>query len=111
MEIFRVNTGVASIYNLTVDGGQVDVVGGLPANSALMEDSDTSGLYYFTWTLLSPTATSVSFIATNSMGGVSLLSPRIEICACANGGICTSDGFLGTQNNAVVLQCKCPDGM
>ena len=101
---------MASSYNLTVVGGQLEVLGGLPENSELVEDGDNSGVYIFTWTLIAVTDTPITFIATDPMGGVAVHSPYITICACENGGECTIDGFLGTENNIFVLQCECPEG-
>lgn len=108
---FEVTIGQPSVYNMTVLGGQLEVLGGLPADSILTEDPSTSGLYIFTWTLSNPIDTPVTFVASNSMGGFAVHSPRIGICACANGGECSEDGFLGTNNNIVILQCICPEGM
>ena len=106
-----VTVGELSTYDLMIDGGVLSVLGDMPENSALMEDTNTSGLYHFTWTLSSPMADPIIFTATDSNGGVSAHSPRLLICACENEGTCTETGFLGTFNNVVVLQCDCPEGI
>lgn len=67
-------------------------------------------MYSFSWTLQEPTDLSLSFVATNSMNALSLLTPRVKICACSNGGTCTLDGILSIQNNSVVMACECPEG-
>ena len=95
---------------MTVDGGELNVLGDMPENSVLMEDTNTSGLYHFYWTLSSQEASPISFIATNTEGGVAVHSPRVLICACRNDGTCTESGFLGTYNNVILLQCDCPEG-
>jgi hypothetical protein len=109
MEDFYITIGEPSTYDLRVEGGQLSVLGDQPENSDLIEDSNTSGLFHFTWTLSDPTADPITFIATNSQGSVAVLSPRLLLCACRNGGTCTEAGYLGTQNNVIVLQCDCPE--
>jgi hypothetical protein len=109
MEDFYITIGEPSTYDLRVEDGQLSVLGDQPENSALIEDSNTSGLFHFNWTLSDPTADPITFVATDSQGGVAVLSPRLLLCACRNGGTCTETGFLGTQNNVIVLQCDCPE--
>lgn len=102
---------MASTYNLTVLGGQLQVLGGLPEDSELVEIGDESGVYTFTWTLSDITDTPIIFIANDSLGQVFTHSPIITICACVNGGECTADGILGTENNIFVFECECPEGI
>ena len=111
MEDFTVNIGIPLTYDLMVEGGQLSVLGDMPENSILIEDSNTSGLYHFTWTLSNPTADPITFIATDSQGGLAALSPLLLLCACENGGSCTDDGFLGSQSSVITLQCDCPEGI
>ena len=110
MEDFYITIGEPSTYDLRVEDSQLSVLGDQPENSALIEDSNMSGLFHFNWTLSDPTADPITFVATDSQGGVAVLSPRLLLCACRNGGTCTETGFLGTQNNVIVLQCDCPEG-
>ena len=110
-ENFYITIGAPSTFDLNVARGQLDVLGGLPENSVLIEDSNTGGLFHFTWTLSSTVANPITFIATASQGGVAVFSPRLLLCACENGGTCTESGFMGTQNNVIVLQCDCPEGI
>ena len=107
---FRVNVGEEVFYNFTVEDGEVEVLGGLPPNSALEQYGGSISMYSFSWTLQEPVDMSLIFIATNSMNAFSLITPRIEVCACSNGGTCTLDGILSIQNNSVILACECPEG-
>ena len=108
---FEVTVGVPSTYNLTVVGGQLQVLGGLPESSELVESGDGNGIYTFTWTLFDITDTPITFIANNEMGQVFTHSPTLAICACVNEGECTVDGILGTENNIFVFECECPEGI
>ena len=110
--IFRVDTREASVYSFTVtddgDGFTVAVQGGMPDGSTLEQES---GNYTFTWTQLEPDNTSLVFVANDSLGAASTLSPRVEVCACQNRGNCTLDGILGMESNTVIMECECPEGM
>lgn len=107
---FRVNIGEEVFYNFMVEDGEVQVLGGLPPNSALEQYGGSISMYSFRWTMQEPVDMSLIFIANNSMNAISLLIPHVEVCACSNGGTCTLDGILGIQNNRVVLACECPEG-
>ena len=110
-EGFVITIGEPSTYDLWVDGGQLEVLGGLPENSDLNEDTNTSGLFHFTWTLSDTAVDPITFIATDSQGGVAVLSPPLLLCACENWGACTQNAFQPTQNNVLLLQCDCPEGI
>jgi len=64
----------------------------------------------FSWTVMEPSNASVTFVATDSLSATSTLSPRVEMCACQNGGNCTLDGILGIDGNTVIMRCECPPG-
>lgn len=110
LSTFRVIVGEKVFYNFTVEDGEVSVLGGLPPNSELEQYGGSISIYSFSWTLQEPVDLPLIFIATNSMNAFSLLTPRVEVCACSNGGTCTLDGILRVQNNSVVLSCECPEG-
>ncbi len=109
---FRVNLNRPSIYTFTVvDSAHpftVEVLKELPAGAVLEEEQ---GMYTFRWTLDSVTdIQAVAFQAKNSEGAASLLSPRLEVCACVNEGNCTLDGVLNTTVAVIVMNCDCPNG-
>ena len=109
---FRVTTGQSALYSFTAtDSGSVTVVPavqGLASNTYTFSSSNNT--YSLTLTLVEPTNISVAFIATDNMNAVSTISPRVEICACQNGGVCTLDGILTADASSVVMRCECPEG-
>ena len=112
---FLLNAGDLSAYtfNASDDGGeqvQVNILGGLPANATLLQIDSTT--YTFTWRLSDPNHVSnLTFYASDSFGVVGVLSPEIVVCACQNGGNCTTEGVLSAQNNVMIMNCICPSGM
>ncbi len=104
------------MYNFSVvdegDTFTVEVVGGLP-EGAVLEDNG-GGEYTFRWTLQMVANRSdilaLEFLATDSGGAVSVLSPQLVVCPCANGGECTMDGILNTAVTVLILNCYCPEG-
>ena len=115
--MFEVTIGEESVYNFALtddrdDSIEVNIEGGfIEYELTLVPNSNN-----FTYTVTLVDTTNVSnistliFSANDSMSAVGVLSPRLEICACQNGGNCTQEGILGTVNNVVVLQCTCPGG-
>ena len=53
----------------------------------------------------------ITIEASDTMGAISTLSPRVEICACQNGGNCTLNGLLGIDTNVVDMLCQCDQGI
>ena len=110
--VFRVTVGQQTQYTFTVtDPGDtfiVGVIGGLPISSELINQGE--GVVAFVWALQQPTNMSLTFFARDSLNASSTLSPRLEVCACANGGECTLDGVLSTDDNTVIMNCLCTEG-
>lgn len=108
----RVTVGIEFVYNFSVietkgDNFTVEVAGGLPSNSALSDDGN--GNYTFRWLLLEPTTFELTFTATDSKGAASSLNPNVEVCACKNGGNCTTFGQgLGST---LIMSCDCHQGL
>lgn len=109
-DAFRVNVGEESVYvfNVTDEGDTFNVtfIGEFPVGSTL--DRDSSTLYTFRWTLESPENATLEFSAVDSLGAGAMLSPRVEICGCENGGTCTFDGIQNLDSSSIVLNCECP---
>ena len=40
----------------------------------------------------------------------SFFNPVVQLCACKNGGNCTTGGLLANDFSFVVLICECPEG-
>ena len=104
--------GEQAQYTFTVtDPGDtfiVGVLGGLPISSDLINKGE--GMFSFLWALQQPTNISLAFFARDSLNASSNLNPRVEVCACANGGECTLDGLLSTDDNTVIMNCLCTEG-
>lgn len=109
--LLQINIGVAVEYTLIVvdpiDSVTLSIEGGLPDNSALTSLGD--GTYVFRWNLDEPTTKTLVFIANDSRGAAASFVPRVEVCACKNGGVCTLDGVL-TSNSTILLHCLCTEG-
>ena len=88
----------------------MEVVEGLP-QGATLEDNG-GGEYTFRWTLTNTSGSinPLSFMAVDGEGAVSLLSPQLEACLCANGGECTLDGVLDTALSVVIMNWYCTEG-
>ena len=110
--VFKVMVGQQAEYTFTVtDPGDTFIVGlleGLPVSSNLINKGD--GVFVFIWTLRQPTNMSLTFFARDSLNASSTLSPRVEVCACANEGECTLDGLLSTDDTTVIMNCLCTEG-
>ena len=112
---FLLNAGELTIYtfNASDDSGeqvQVNILSELLANATLLQVNSTT--YNFTWSLSDPNHVSnLTFYASDSSGAVGVLSPEIVVCACQNGGNCTTEGVLSAQNNVLIMNCICPSGM
>ncbi len=115
-DVFNVTVGEESVYGFSVmdekDNFTVEVMGELPEGAAL--EGNGGGEYTYRWNLQAVTnATDVStleFVATDSAGASSLLSPQLIVCPCANGGECTLDGIINTMASVIIMNCNCPEG-
>lgn len=114
---FMVTFGILSTFYLLVededDNFTLSVEGGLPEDSTLNEIGD--GEFAFAWNPQRVSTKPLVFVANDSSGASSIFAPRVEICACENGGICTEDNniLLTTENatNVVVKKCLCNEGI
>ena len=108
---FRVNSREESIYTIKIDDPgdnyTTSVQGGLPPNSLLEELGD--GEYSFKWNLQELTNDPLVFVATDTRNASSTHTPIVEVCACANDGVCTVDGLL-TTNLTITMACICSEG-
>ena len=104
------NVGQRSDYTFTVtdESGSPDVTVQGPDTYSLTPNGDT---YTFSWTVSGVIDYSLTFVAVDSMNAVSTLSPRVEICACQNNGVCTLEGILGIVGNVIDMECECTPGI
>lgn len=98
--IFTVND--TDNFNVAIDLGVLD-------EGTLLDDGD--GMYTFLWRPeMFPNITGVSFIATDSSGASSLHRPLVQLCACFNGGECTTQGVPSLGLLVQTLTCVCDEG-
>ena len=105
---FRVNLGKESVYLINVadpgDNFTLELQGGLPSDSTLEKISE--GEYIFSWNLTETTDRTLEFVANDTRGAATVFIPRVEVCPCQNGGICTLNG-IDTDDATVVMNCQC----
>ena len=111
--VFHVNVGEESIYTFQVNDTNdfnVTIEGGTPEGGVLSDDGN--GMYTFSWTTeVIPSISGLSFVAMDSSGAATLHSPLVQVCACFNGGECTEEGVLSTDELVQTLTCLCTEGM
>jgi len=117
--MFLATVGEESVYTFTVtsDSDNINVMvlqnegeDMLPDGVALSNDIS---VYNITWTADNSTVLNLTIVATDpsNQNVSSMFTPTIQLCACQNGGNCTTDGLLNTDLTFVVLNCNCPAGM
>lgn len=89
------------------------VEGGLPLNATLHNNGSS---YILTWTFsstfdqLSVFNQTIQIVGRDELNATSLLVPQIQLCACGEGGNCTSEGLLDVSVNPLILDCDCSQG-
>ena len=107
---FRVTVGSPSVYTFTAvdtDGVAISIQGPGTDDHTLIPNGNS---YTLTISVDASFDYEIMIVATDAVGAVSTLSPRVEICACRNGGECTLDGLLGIDTNVVDMLCQCDPG-
>ena len=116
-DVLNITVGVESIYefNVTEDNDDtvtVHVNGSLPGTYHIISLLIVNRTFQhsFRWTIHEPTADilRLTFMATDSLDFTGTWSPRLEVCACANGGNCTRDSGIPPHIN--ILSCDCHPG-
>lgn len=108
---FRVNLQTESLFTFSVadpgDNFTVSIQGELPPEFFL--EYAGSGEYTFRWNLQQVTNVPLVFVATDTQNVSSTFIPTVEVCACANDGICTVEGII-TTNSTITMTCRCSEG-
>ena len=111
--------GEESVYTFTVssDSQNINVIilheGEETLPSGVQLNNPDSDSYTITWTpadniaLLNLTIVAADL---NMKNISSVFTPVVQLCACENGGICTTDGLLINDFSFIVLNCECPEG-
>ncbi|XP_064384249.1 uncharacterized protein LOC135333252 isoform X3 [Halichondria panicea] len=106
----KVTIGVEAIFDLKVNDSNGDAFSlhvqstALPGRWTLNNVTATD--YIFRWSLFEVTSEQLVFVSTDSGGSSSTFIPRVEICACVNGGNCTLSG-VRNGNATLVMNCYC----
>ena len=118
-EIFLATVGNESVYTFTVisdsdhsinvtvlHGGEDTLPDGVVFNDL---DGDS---YSITWSADNSTVLNLTIVANDPSNEnvSSMFIPTVHLCACENGGNCTTNGLLNTDFTFVVLNCECPEG-
>ena len=109
--VAMVKINYTSVYTFTVtdeDNFTVGVINGAPIGASL---TGYHGNYKFTWTSKNIENMSLTFYATDSLNASSLLNVQIQQCACQNSGKCTLLGAVVSDQNSLVMNCDCLQGM
>ena len=72
--------------------------------------SEDSTEIIFKWFADEVVNISLKFEAKDDFQAVSVHSVQVQLCACENGGNCTTDGLLTITGDTLVLACNCPEG-
>jgi len=120
-EIFLATVGEDSVYTFTVtstsDSDTIKVMvlhdgEDMLPDGVVMNDRDGDS-YSITWTTDNSTELNLTIVAIDpSKENVSsMFTPTVQLCACKNGGNCTTNGLLNIDFTFMVLNCECPEGM
>jgi len=119
-ETFMATVGEESVYAFTVSSDSENIVviilheGEETLPSGVQLNNSNSDSYTITWTPADNTAVlNLTIVAMdqNFENISSTFNPVVQLCACVNGGNCTTDGLLATDFSFVVLNCECPEGI
>ena len=112
--------GEESVYTFTVssDSENINVIilheGEETLPSGVQLNNPDGGNWTITWTPADNTSVlNMTIVAVDlSVNNISsIFNPVVQLCACENGGNCTTDGLLDIDYSFVVLNCKCPEGI
>ena len=112
--------GEESVYTFTVssDSQNINVIilheGEETLPSGVQLNNPDNDSYTITWTPADNTSVlNLTIVAMdpNLENISSFFNPVVQLCACENGGNCTSDGLLANDFSFIILNCECPEGM
>ena len=107
---FHVTVGVENVFTfeVKVDSNYTVSVEGVSDGGQLVDNG--AGSYTFRWMVTVAPTSSVIFRAVDSIGANAVLIPVLHVCACFNGGECSSDGSIDSGNLIINMTCTCIEG-
>ena len=111
--------GEESVYTFTVssDSQNINVIilheGEETLPSGVQLNNPDGDSYTITWTPADNTSIlnlTIVAVDPNLENVSSIFNPFVQLCACVNGGNCTTDGLLDIYYRFVILYCECPEG-
>ena len=112
--------GEESVYTFTVssDSENINVIilheGEETLPSGVQLNNPDGNSWTVTWTPADSTSElNLTIVAADlNMNNISsIFNPVVQLCACENGGNCTTDGLLVNDFSFIILNCNCPEGM
>ena len=111
--------GEESVYTFTVssDSQNINVIilheGEETLPSGVQLNNPDGDSYTITWTPADSTSVlnlTIVAVDPNLENISSFFNPVVQLCACENGGNCTTDGLLANDLNFIILNCECSQG-
>ena len=118
-ETFMATVGEESVYTFTVSSDSQNIIviilheGEETLPSGVQLNNLDGDSYTITWTpdnnanMLNLTIVAMD---PNNDNISSFFDPVVQLCACENGGNCTTNGLLANDFSFIVLNCECPEG-
>ena len=119
-ETFMATVGEESVYTFTVssDSENINVIilheGEETLPSGVQLNNPDGDSWTITWTPADNTSVlNMTIVAVDlSFENISsFFNPVVQLCACENGGNCTTDGLPVNDFSFVILSCACPEGI
>ena len=111
--------GEESIYTFTIssDSENINVIilheGEETLPSGVQLNNPDGDSWTITWTPAdSASVLNLTIVAMDlNMNNISsIFNPIVQLCACENGGNCTTDGLLANDFSFIILNCNCQEG-
>ena len=118
-ETFMATVGEESVYTFTVnsDSENINVIilheGEETLPSGVQLNNPDGDSWTITWTPADNTSVlNMTIVAMdlNFENISSIFNPVVQLCACENGGNCSTDILLDIDYSFIVLNCECPGG-
>lgn len=107
LHIARVGHTASYVFNASDNGEFTVSVSGPAAGEHTL--TQEGSIFNFTWSPTSSASIELVFVAHDLQNSSALLQPRVELCACENGGQC-----LPTSNPTTLFElnpCNCTPGI